>query len=36
MAKPTASRLIPVTLFIDGKLEDAGVYEARPGTVCAA
>jgi hypothetical protein len=30
MAKPAASRLIPVTLFIDGKLEDAGVYEARP------
>jgi hypothetical protein len=30
MAKPTASRLIPVTLFIDGNLEDAGVYLARP------
>lgn len=30
MAKPTASRLIPVTVFIDGKLEDAGVYVARP------
>jgi hypothetical protein len=30
MAKPTASRLIPVSLFIDGKLEDAGVYEERP------
>jgi len=30
MAKPTASRLIPVTLFIDNKLEDAGVYLARP------
>jgi len=30
MAKPTASRLIPVTLFIDGKLVDAGVYQARP------
>jgi hypothetical protein len=30
MAKPAASRLIPITLFIDGKLEDAGVYEARP------
>ncbi|HEX3968209.1 MAG TPA: hypothetical protein VHW70_09615 [Edaphobacter sp.] len=29
-AKPTASRLIPVSLFIDGKLEDAGVYTARP------
>jgi hypothetical protein len=30
MAKPTASRLIPVTLFIDGQLQDAGVYLARP------
>jgi hypothetical protein len=30
LAKPTASRLIPVTIFIDGKLEDAGVYLARP------
>ena len=29
-AKPKASRLVPVTLFIDGKLEDAGVYLARP------
>jgi hypothetical protein len=29
-AKPTASRLIPVTVFIEGKLEDAGVYIARP------
>jgi hypothetical protein len=29
-AKPTASRLIPVSLFIEGKLEDAGVYTARP------
>lgn len=29
-AKPTASRLIPVSLFIDGKLEDAGIYIARP------
>ncbi|WP_433967442.1 hypothetical protein [Tunturiibacter gelidiferens] len=28
--KPTASRLIPVSLFIDGKLEDAGIYVARP------
>ena len=28
--KPTASRLVPVTLFIDGHLEDAGVYLARP------
>ncbi len=30
MAKPTASRLIPVSLFIDGHLEDAGEYMARP------
>ena len=30
ITKPTASRLIPVTVFIDGKLEDAGVYLARP------
>jgi hypothetical protein len=30
MAKPTASRLIPVSLFINGKLEDAAVYMARP------
>ena len=30
MAKPAASRLIPVSLFIDGKLEDAAVYQARP------
>jgi hypothetical protein len=30
MAKPAASRLIPVSLFIDGKLEDADVYLARP------
>jgi hypothetical protein len=29
-AKPTASRLIPVSLYIEGKLEDAGVYTARP------
>jgi hypothetical protein len=30
MAKPAASRLIPVTLFINGKFEDAAVYLARP------
>jgi cytochrome c553 len=30
MAKPAASRLIPVSLFIDGKFEDAAVYLARP------
>jgi hypothetical protein len=29
-AKPTASRLIPVSIFIDGNLEDAGEYLARP------
>ena len=29
-AKPTASRLVPVTVFIDGQLQDAGVYLARP------
>lgn len=30
MAKPTASRLIPVSLFLGGALQDAGVYLARP------
>lgn len=30
MAKPTASRLIPVSLYINGSFEDAGVYMARP------
>jgi cytochrome c553 len=30
MAKAAASRLIPVSLFIDGKFEDAAVYLARP------
>jgi hypothetical protein len=30
MAKPTGSRLIPVSLFIDGKFEDADVYLPRP------
>ena len=30
MAKPTASRLIPVSLYIDGKFEDAAEYKARP------
>lgn len=29
-AKPTASRLIPVSLYIEGKFEDAGIYVARP------
>jgi len=30
LAKPNASRLIPISIFIEGKLEDAGVYLARP------
>ncbi len=30
LAKPGASRLIPVTVFIDGELQDAGEYMARP------
>jgi hypothetical protein len=30
MKKPAASRLIPVSLFIDGKLQDAAVYMASP------
>ncbi len=30
MAKPAASRLIPVSLFIDGKFQDAAVYLSRP------
>jgi hypothetical protein len=30
MTKPTASRLIPVSIFIEGKFEDAGVYVSRP------
>lgn len=30
MAKPTASRLVPVSLFIDGEFQDAGVYMAQP------
>jgi hypothetical protein len=29
-AKPTASRLVPVSLYINAQLEDAGVYMARP------
>lgn len=29
-AKPTASRLIPISLYIEGKFEDAGIYIARP------
>ncbi len=30
LAKPAASRLVPITLFVDQHLEDAGVYLARP------
>ena len=30
LQKPGASRLIPVTLFVDGKFQDAGIYMARP------
>jgi hypothetical protein len=30
LTKPTASRLVPVSLFIDSHFEDAGVYLARP------
>ncbi|MDQ2835706.1 MAG: hypothetical protein M3Y50_18575, partial [Acidobacteriota bacterium] len=29
-AKPNASRLIPVSLAIDGQIQDAGIYLARP------
>ena len=30
LAKPTAARFVPVSLFIDGHLQDAGLYLARP------
>lgn len=30
LAKPTGSRLVPVSLFIDGQLLDAGIYMPRP------
>lgn len=30
LLKPAASRLIPVSLFINGELEDAAVYQPRP------
>jgi hypothetical protein len=30
LAKPSAARLIPVSLFMEGHFEDAGVYLARP------
>lgn len=29
-AKPSASRIIPVSIFVDGRLRDAGIYLARP------
>ena len=29
-ARPTASRFVPVSVFIDNQLEDAGIYMARP------
>ena len=28
--KPLASRLVPVSLFVDGDYQDAGLYLARP------
>ncbi len=30
LAKPTAARFVPVSLYIDGRFEDAGLYLARP------
>jgi len=30
LAKPTGSRFVPVTVFIDGDLEDAGIYRPQP------
>ncbi len=30
LTKPTANRLVPVTVFADGELRDAGAYLARP------
>ena len=30
LAKPAGSRLVPVSLFINGELEDAGLYPPRP------
>jgi hypothetical protein len=30
LAKPTGARLIPVSLFIDGRLEDADLYRSDP------
>lgn len=30
LAKPTAARFVPVSLYIEGTLQDAGLYLARP------
>jgi hypothetical protein len=30
LAKPTGTRFVPVTIFIDGELRDAGVYKPQP------
>jgi len=30
LAKPTAARIVPITIFINGHLEDAGVYLVHP------
>lgn len=30
LAKPTAARIVPITIFINGHLEDAGVYLIHP------
>ena len=30
IAKPTGSRFVPVTVFIDGELQDGGIYLPRP------
>lgn len=30
LAKPTGSRFVPVTVFIDGELQDGGIYLPRP------
>ncbi len=30
LAKPTGTRFMPITVFIDGDLEDAGIYKPQP------
>ena len=30
LTKPTGSRFVPVTVFIDGEIQDAGIYLPRP------